>query len=120
VALTHLQSAEVLGIPRLSANPGSKTRALIKAEQLEIVHLVLPAGKQLPTHAAPGEITILGLEGTLTLTLDGRQVQLARGDFIHLPAGAPHAVHAPSGASALLTICLQPPRAADAGAAQEH
>ena len=55
---------------------------------------------------APGEITLFGLAGTLTIDLPGRRVQLGAGDFLHLARGVPHAVHAADAARALLTICL--------------
>jgi quercetin dioxygenase-like cupin family protein len=90
----------------LASNAPARTTAVLKAESLEVVQLVLPAGGHLPTHSAPGEITLFGLAGTLTIDLPGRRVQLGAGDFLHLARGVPHAVHAADAARALLTICL--------------
>lgn len=83
-----------------------RTRALLKAHQLELVHLVLPAGQELPTHSAPGEITLYCIEGTMNLNTPDGQACLHAGDVVHLAAGIPHAVVAMTDASALLTICL--------------
>lgn len=88
------------------AGTAPRTQALLKAESLELVHLVLPAGGRLPVHAAPGEITLLGLSGTLTLELADRTLQLGPGALVHLARGEPHAVLSVGGARALLTICL--------------
>lgn len=105
MAQAHLRSGQVLALPSLQSTHRA-TSALLKARQLEVVHLVLPLGKRMPRHAAPGEITLLGLSGTLALGLDSGTVHLGAGDFIHLPAGEPHAVHALTSATALLTLSL--------------
>lgn len=86
-----------------------RTHALLKTESLELVHLVLPAGAVLPEHAAPGEITLFGLQGCLILRLSDRDLCLRAGDLIHLAAGEPHAVHAQTDSRALLTLCLHRP-----------
>lgn len=102
-------------ISLVDAPTAMRTQALLKAESLELVHLVLPAGRHLPVHAAPGEITLLGLVGTLTLELADHTLQLGPGDLVHLARGEPHAVHSVGGAHALLTICLHraPPLCVD-------
>lgn len=41
----------------------SRTTALLKAAELELVRIVLRAGQRLPEHRAPGEITVQCLEG---------------------------------------------------------
>lgn len=105
MATPRLKSGEVLALPGLPTADAS-TQALVKADSLEVVHLVLPAGRVMPRHQAPGEITILGLRGVLSLQLDTHRVDIGPGDFIHLAAAEPHAVEALSDASALLTLCL--------------
>lgn len=83
-----------------------RTRALLKARQLELVHLVLPAGRELPNHSAPGEITLYCIEGTINVHTPDGHACLHAGDVVHLAAEVPHAVVALTDASALLTICL--------------
>jgi quercetin dioxygenase-like cupin family protein len=85
---------------------GSRTQALLKATQLELIRIVLPAGKHLLEHAAPGEITVLCIEGRVRFTTPAVQHTMACGDLIHLSAGEPHALVALDDASLLLTICL--------------
>lgn len=65
----------------------------------------------LAANAAPGEITLFGLSGTLTLELRDRTLRVGAGDFVRLARGVPHAVHSADGASALLSLCLhrEPP-----------
>lgn len=111
MAIPHARSGEVISLRRAAepaaAPPMPMTHALLKARQLEVVRLRLTAGKTLPEHAAPGEVTLLGLEGTLALILGQRRLLVGEGDLVHLAAGEPHAVQALEDCSALLTICLQ-------------
>jgi len=85
-----------------------KTAALFKSRDLEVMRLVLPAGRSLPPHSVPGEITIQCLEGTLNIELDDKTSTLKGGEVMFLAGGATHAVRALSDASALVTIALKP------------
>jgi len=114
MATPRTTTAEVINLhAALVADPSARTQALLKAASLELVHLVLPAGARLPEHAAPGEITLQCLQGSLLLPLRDRTLRLVPGDLVHLAAGEPHAVHAQADSRALLTLCLHrlPPQA---------
>lgn len=107
MARPRLTSGEVAAIAPLGAAlPGQRTTALLKGRQLELIRLVLKAGDALPEHAAPGELTLQGVEGRLVLTTPAGRVEVSAGDLVHLAAGEPHAVHALEDASALITVCL--------------
>lgn len=86
----------------------STTTTLVKTAILEVIRLVLPAGKEIPSHAARGEITVQCLEGKIAFTTLGRTQELTAGQLLYLPAGEPHSVGCIEDASALLTIVLQP------------
>jgi quercetin dioxygenase-like cupin family protein len=88
---------------RLAATP---TSALFKSRQLEVIRLVLAAGKSLPAHKVAGEITLQCIEGELRIDAQGLAQQLKAGQLMYLPGGEVHAVTALSDASALLTIVL--------------
>jgi quercetin dioxygenase-like cupin family protein len=103
-------TAQVIALGDHDPQPARRrTHALLKTETLELVHLVLPAGAGLPEHAAPGEITLFGLQGCLILRLRDRDLCLHAGDLVHLAPGEPHAVHAQADSRALLTLCLHRP-----------
>ncbi|HVK31044.1 MAG TPA: cupin domain-containing protein [Burkholderiaceae bacterium] len=107
MAQTRARSGQVVRLrPFGTALAGARTQAVLKAAQLEVVRLVLQRGAGLPIHAAPGEITLLGLEGRVELGLPTHKVELGPGDFIHLAAGEPHALHALEAVSLLLTLRL--------------
>ena len=107
MAQRRVRSGEVVSLaplgPRLA---GARTGALLKASELEVIRLVMQAGDQLPEHSAPGEMTLLGIEGRLELTVPGGRIELGPADFVHLAAGVPHAVRCIASASALLTLAL--------------
>lgn len=114
MATPRVPSAEAFALHGLpSAANARRTHALLKASSLELVLLVLREGHHLPWHAAPGEITLQGLDGRLVIDLPDRAVVLEPGHLLHLGAGEPHAVRAEADSRALLTLCLHsPPHAA--------
>ena len=109
MALAHAVSGQPLDVrPMGNRMATEKTTALFKSRDLEVMRLVLLAGKSLPPHKVPGEITIHCLEGSLGIELDEKTVRLEAGELLFLAAGAMHGVNAVTDASALVTIALKP------------
>lgn len=107
MAQPHTQSGQVVSVLPLGDQlGGAKTTALLKAEQLEIVRIVLLAGKEMREHKTPGEITVQCIEGRIEFRTPGTVQVLGPGDFMHLVREEPHSLRAITDASALLTICL--------------
>lgn len=77
---------------------------LVKTPHLHVIRLEVPAGKQLDTHKAAGEVTLLGVRGKMTLFVEGQPRTLAAGQFVYLPPGAPHAVRGEEDSLLLLSI----------------
>ena len=110
VALTHIASGELASVRPFGAQIAQhQTTALLKARQLEVIRLVLHAGKRLPQHAVAGEITVQCLEGCVDFTTTVKTHRMRAGDWIHLEGGEPHALEAVESSSLLLTICLAAP-----------
>ena len=108
MALEHARPGQaVQALPPDSGPQAAKTVALFKSRDLEVVRLVLPAGRSLPAHQVAGDITIHCLSGRLSLEFDGGASQLEAGELMFLAGGAAHAVTALSDASALVTIALK-------------
>lgn len=109
MALPHATPGQVLDVRPLGEKLlTGKTAALFKSHHLEVMRLVLHAGKALRPHKVPGEITIHCLEGALSVDVDGRASRLEAGELVFLAGGAPHSVMALTDASALVTIALRP------------
>jgi quercetin dioxygenase-like cupin family protein len=84
-----------------------RTVALFKSDQLEVMRLVLAAGKSMPMHKVAGEITIQCIEGMLDVGVNDDTTLMQAGQLMFLLGEVPHSVTARTPASALVTIVLQ-------------
>lgn len=110
MALPHVGAGQPCDVrPLGEALAGTPSSALFKSEQLEVIRLVLPAGRSMPPHRVAGEITLQCLEGELALSLAGGPQRLAAGQLLFLRGGELHGLQALSDASALLTLVLRGP-----------
>lgn len=66
--------------------------------------MVMPAGKVLSEHKAPGEIVVHCLEGKIAFTTMGKTETLEPGTILNLPTGELHSVESIEDSSFLLTI----------------
>ena len=105
MALSHAAPGQVVDILG-SAVPSAQTLALFKSSELEVMRLILPAGKVVPSHQVAGEITVQCLEGSFEFTAEGRTQLMRAGQLLHLSGGAEHSLVALEDASALVTIVL--------------
>lgn len=106
MSIPHAKSGEIISLPLGTALGNSRTATLVKTNDLELIRLVLPAGKEIPSHKAPGEITVQCLEGRIAFTAEGQTQELTAGKLLYLAAGEPHAVKAIEDSSVLVTILL--------------
>ena len=107
MAIPHAEPGEIVNVgPLGNALAGSKTIALVSTASLKVIRLVVPAGKDIPEHAAPGDITVQCLEGAVDFAAGGRTQRLAAGELLYLAAGTPHALRGVEDASVLVTIVL--------------
>ena len=107
MAIPHASPGQPIDVRPLGpAIARARTAALFKTEQIEVMRLVLPAGKSVPSHKVAGEITIQCLEGKVELTAGGRSQLLCAGELLYLSGGVPHSLLAIGDASALVTIVL--------------
>ena len=107
MAIPHARSGQVIDVRPLGPQlAGERTTALFKTDDLEVMRLILPAGKSLPPHKVAGEITIQCIEGRIDVTLDGDSRILGAGHLIYLARDVVHGVVAIEDASVLVTIAL--------------
>ena len=84
----------------------AQTQTLVRAEQVEVIRLVVPAGKEIPEHKAKGEVIVHCLEGRVVFTAYGKAQTLEAGHLLYLPTGEPHSVKGIENASLLVTVLL--------------
>jgi hypothetical protein len=59
MAIPHAHSGEVVDVcPLGPALANARTSTLVKSKTLEIIRLVVPAGKEIPAHAVSGEVVL--------------------------------------------------------------
>jgi quercetin dioxygenase-like cupin family protein len=108
MSIPHAHSGQAISVaPLAHALAQQRTVALFKSEQLELIRLVLLAGKSMPPHKVSGEITIQCLEGRLDVQVQGMSTLLQAGELMFLLGSVPHSVTALEDASALVTIVLK-------------
>jgi quercetin dioxygenase-like cupin family protein len=107
MAIPHAVPGQVVDVHPLGARlTAQKSIALFKSQDLEVMRLVLPAGKSLPPHRVRGEITIQCLEGAISVSAEGADHVLRAGQMLYILRNALHGVLALEDASMLLTIAL--------------
>lgn len=107
MALTHATPGQAIDIRPLAHEiPRSVTTTLIKTDQIEVIRLVVPAGKAIALHKVTGTITVQCLEGLIEFSALDRTVELQAGQMLYLTGGAEHSVKGIEDASVLLTILL--------------
>ena len=91
MAIPHAQPGEVIDVHALAGTLAlSKTTTLIKTPYVEVIRMVLPAGKVISEHKAPGEIIVQCLEGRMTVRTMGQEKELQSGSMLFLSAKEPH------------------------------
>ena len=97
----------ILHLPIGEAVGAATSATLLKSSGLELIRLVIPAGKEIPPHRTTGEITLQCIEGHVAFEHDGHAIDLHAGDLLHL---CPQEIHALRGIldSSVLVTCVRP------------
>ena len=107
MAIHHAESNEIIDIRPLGDRlPQTVTTTLAKTEYLEIIRLVLPAGKRIASHQVTGPITVQCLEGRVEFQAFDKWQTLTPGQLLYLTGGELHAVKSLENSSLLITIHL--------------
>jgi len=102
------QPGDVIDLSPLgSALAENKTRAVIKTDRMELIRLIMPAGKIIAEHRAPDEITVHCLEGKIAFTTLGVTSELNAGQLMLIPSAQLHSLQAIDDSSVLVTLLLR-------------
>ena len=105
MALHHLGPGDKVHLPSLASHK-TKTAALAKTDAFEAMQLILRSGDVIADHALPGFVTIVCLEGSVTL-YGAKQMRLSAGEWMYLDRGEKHSVVAHEDSSLLVTIMFE-------------
>lgn len=115
MAIPHAKPGEVVDLAHLAESiPAEKTATLIKTDDVEVIRLVVAAGKEIPTHSAPGLLIVQCLSGRIAFDCLGETRELEPCQLLHLPAHEPHSVKGIEDGALLLTILSAKRNASDA------
>lgn len=103
MAISHFQSGEIISLLLGDALSDSQSTTLVKTDDLELIRIIIPAGKVIPRHTAAGEITVQCLEGRVVFITDHRTQELNAGQLLFLKAGEPHSLAGLEDSSILVT-----------------
>lgn len=93
----------ILHLPLGKTVGAAKSTTLMKSAELELIRLVIPAGKEIPPYRAPGEITVQCIEGHVAFEHDGHAVDMQAGDLLHVCPQETHALKGIVDSSVLVT-----------------
>lgn len=107
MGLVHAKPSEAVSVAPLGpALSQARTTVLVKTESLEVLRLIVLAGKDIANHRTRGEVTIQCLEGEVGIIINGVTEVLLSGQLLYLCKNQLHAVRGIRDASLLVTILL--------------
>ena len=107
MAMPHAASGQIVDVRPLGDTlTRSVTTTLVKTEHLEVIRLVVPAGKEIPPHQVAGEITVQCLEGEVEFRTGGKSQVLSAGHLLYVRGNESHALKGIQSSSVLVTIHL--------------
>ncbi len=80
------------------------SRTLVKKEKGTITAFAFDQGQGLSEHTAPFDAMVQVLEGSVNITISGKECTVSTGEMIVLPADEPHSLKAPERFKMLLTM----------------
>lgn len=108
MATHHASPAEVVDLETWAQDvPNEQTKAIVKTDEMELVRLVIAAGKEIPTHKVTGPIIVHCINGKIEFTAMGKTQMLMPNQLLHLMPDEPHLVKAVEDSVVLLTIIFK-------------
>ena len=87
-----------------STEQGIASRVLARTAGGNLTLFAFDAGQELTEHTSPFDALVIVLEGSLALTIDGKELTATPGTIVRMPSSVPHAVRAPESARMLLLM----------------
>jgi quercetin dioxygenase-like cupin family protein len=78
----------------VEALKGGLSRQVLHCDSVTIARIRLDRGAVVPRHSHPNEQISTIEAGRLKFVFDDRELEAVPGEFVRIPSGVPHAVHA--------------------------
>jgi len=107
MAIPYVEAGKIIDLKSFDRTlSNNATHTLIKTQGLELIRLILPAGKEIPPHQVPREFLFQCLEGRIAFTAYGQTLELNAGEMLYIEGNELHSLKSIENASALLTRLL--------------
>src|SRR3990167_3388807 len=106
MALKHAASGEVVNLLSAAESPDFISQAIVSAPRIEVMRLVLQAGKVIPGHAVAGPLTLHCLQGSADVQAQGAWREMRDNDRMYRAEEAEHALQAKTDSSMLVPLFL--------------
>ncbi|MDZ7772591.1 MAG: cupin domain-containing protein [Balneolaceae bacterium] len=101
----HIKPAEVVNLNTLKREMDrDATYALVKTSDMEVIRMVMPAGKEIAEHSVEGEMSVQCMKGHVLFSVDGKTQELIEGDWLYLNRDQSHSLSALRNSILLVTI----------------
>ncbi len=108
MATHHASPAEVVDLGTWARDlPKEVTKAIVKTDAMELIRLVIPAGKEIPTHKESQVIVVHCINGKIEFTAMGETQVLISGQLLYLLSDEAHSFKADEDSVVLLTIIFK-------------
>ena len=108
MATHHAAPGEIVDLATWAQDvPHEKTKVIAKTDEMELVRLVLPAGKEFAGHKVSGPCVIHCITGEVECPAMGTTQALTSGQLLYLMPDEPHSVRAVVDSVVLLTIVFK-------------
>jgi len=87
----------------------------MKTDSFETIHLIVPAGGEIPEHMIGGSLSLCCLEGEAIIDIPGGEARMKQGDWLYLDPQVLHAIRGVTDAGLLLTVLFDRPTLHDSG-----
>ncbi|MDB5964410.1 MAG: cupin protein [Polaromonas sp.] len=107
MAIEHAASGQVVDLlPAATLPVQAQSTAICKTRDLEVMRLVIPAGRSVPLHHVRGDLTVQCLQGAVTLAVGEEARRLSAGQFLWLSGGVPYSIQGVQDAMLLVTVAM--------------
>lgn len=108
MATHHASPVEVIDLETWAQDVfNEKTKVIVKLDEMELARLVIPAGKEIPTHKVTGPIIVHCISGKIEFTAMCKTQILVPNQLLYLMPDEPHLVKAVEDSVVLLTIIFK-------------
>lgn len=101
----HVESSEVINLETLKGDMDvDASYALVKTDDMEVIRMALPKGKEINEHNVEGEMSILCLKGNIQFNVGGVVRSLNTDDWMYLKKKQPFSYTVKDNTILLVTI----------------